>query len=151
MPLHPTGLRCLTRWARRGSSVPGTARIRPGGHQSLSHSPDLVGAALLFFSRTEPITGAASHVQSSQNAASNGESTCTSNTYMYYESENEYHNIADDAHEYISTVWLGFVNLPWTRLAIDTTQKFFSSLPFTFCRARPPRSPPRPQQLPRAV
>ena len=93
----PSGLRCLTRWAGRGSSVPGTARIRPGSHQSLSHSPDLVGAALLFFSRTEPITGAASHVQSSQNAASNGESTSTINTN--YESENESHNIADDAHE----------------------------------------------------
>ena len=89
MLLHRTGLRCLTRWAGRGSSVPGTARIiRPGGRQSLSHSPDLVGAALLLFSRTEPITGAASHVQSSQNAASNGESTFASNNY-YYESENE--------------------------------------------------------------
>ena len=90
MQLHSAGLRCLARWARRGCPVPGITWIRSRcRRQPVGDSPDVISAVFIRSSRRprgrrtgqKQITRAPSNVQSSQDAASDGEST------MYTEKE----------------------------------------------------------------
>ena len=115
MQLHSAGLRCLARWARRGCPVPGITWIRSRcRRQPVGDSPDVISAVFIRSSRRprgrrtgqKQITRAPSNVQSSQDAASDGEST----SYVYREGvqvlsllsiNNLIINMPDDALHYI--------------------------------------------------